>query len=107
LYGDTLDERISNLTIARMQALIAARSVQAVGNTPSIRDPETGWLRPEIVAEAIEMTVPLPDRQPCDPDIKVMPDGQWATSADADALHDLAEQAHRTAVQQDARKAFA
>lgn len=98
LYGDTLPDKISNLTIPRMKELIAARSVSSVGSGRSEQD---------IIAEWVEYNlVEPPPREPVLPETVVMPDGRWALPDDAAALNELADQAHDVALHANARAAF-
>jgi len=97
--GQIGGKRISNLTQAEMVALLTARGAD-------IHDPETGWLLPEIIAEAAEMMADIPSFPPSADGIEVMPDGRWARTDDAEALRDLSEQADASARLHDAREAF-
>jgi hypothetical protein len=98
LYGTTQGKN-SNMTNDQMYALILS--------SRDSHDPETGRLRADLFAEAVEMMVEQPPREPVCPDIVKMPDGRWALSSDAVALNDLAEQAHAAALLADARATFA
>lgn len=102
-YGSGLigGKRVSSMTQPEMLALLVAAPAA------DIRDPTTGWLRPEIIAEAAEMMADIPSFPPSSPGIEVMPDGRWAKTDDAAALRQLTDQADQDARQQDAKAVFA